>query len=66
MNKKYIITFLVVILGASACTDLDVKPKSSATGDVIFNNSQAYLLVLAVFCHYGNGVITQRKRLCIE
>ncbi len=47
MNKLYIITFLVVILGASACTDLDVKPKSSATGDVIFNNSQAYLQFLA-------------------
>src|SRR5690349_14738662 len=47
MNKIYIITFLVVILGVSACTDLDVKPKSSATGDVIFNNSQAYLQFLA-------------------
>lgn len=47
MKKIYIILNLSVIAILSACTDLDVTPKSSATANVIFNNPQAYEQFLA-------------------
>lgn len=47
MKTLYITIIGAVLLALAACTDLDVKPKSSATGDVVFNNPDAYIQFLA-------------------
>lgn len=47
MKRRYKIVSLLVLMGVASCTDLDVAPKSSSTGNIIFNNQQSYLQFLA-------------------
>jgi len=48
MKKLYIVSSLAfIVIAISSCTDLDVKPKSISTADVVFNNPQAYEQFLA-------------------
>lgn len=45
--KKYTILLLVFGLSFTACTDLDVKPKSTAVSDVVFTDPSSYRSFLA-------------------
>ncbi len=47
MKKIIKITLLALVLGFAACTDLDVKPVSTATSDVVFSDPSAYKQFLA-------------------
>jgi hypothetical protein len=47
MKRIVYITMLAGVMLATACTDLDIKPKSSATEDVIFSDPAAYKQFLA-------------------
>ncbi|MEO7988242.1 MAG: RagB/SusD family nutrient uptake outer membrane protein [Chryseolinea sp.] len=47
MKKLYKIISMALLFGLAACTDLDVKPKSSASADVVFTDPAAYKQFLA-------------------
>lgn len=46
--KKFInLTLLIVLIGAVACTDLDLQPQSTTTSEVLFKDEAAYRSFLA-------------------
>ena len=45
--KKLIYPIIAMFLSLAACTDLDVEPRSTATGAVVFNDESSYTAFIA-------------------
>ena len=47
MNKLLKLSLVIIALGFSACTDLDLEPRSSSTADILFQDESNYIRFLA-------------------